>query len=185
LKLASAVLMAAALVAACSSSSSSPGKDGGPAGSGGGSAGADAGPAGAGGSAGSGGSAGGGGSAGADAGSAGADGGSAGVDGGDAGGCPPFAMSGSLTCADTFDAQKTKQPPPSNPSVVTGACGGQLVWLNAGMLYILECVYDPTTKMLAGARLETDTGSNCQGAGATFPRACESAAAYMDGGAGG
>jgi hypothetical protein len=131
-----------------------------------------------------------GGSAGAAGGSAGAagsdlhadDGGDARLDGGDDGlSClSRGAIFPGAKCADTFDAQKASQPPLPNtmPYVASGACGGYLVWLNAGMLYALACIYDPTTKNFVGERYADDQGDTCTGVGTDFPRACLNQGSY-------
>jgi hypothetical protein len=94
-----------------------------------------------------------------------------------------FMMSGDATCAQTFNAQTTN-PNGVNGTIATGECGGFLVWLNAMMRYTLACLYDPTTKQLAGATFEFDTGTQCAGAGARLQPACTRPESYADAGAG-
>ena len=112
-----------------------------------------------------------------------------GKDGG-AGGAPglcangTFVASGSLTCADTFDAQ-TANPSGVVGLITSGACGGSLVWLAQTLSYDFACVYDATTKMLSGALQFTDTGGRCTGAATTLPSECIRSVTYADGGADG
>ena len=68
-----------------------------------------------------------------------------------------FTPSGSLRCAETFDAQ-TVNPTGIVGVTTSGACGGSLVWLAQRLNFDFACVYDPTTKMLAGVLQYTDTG---------------------------
>jgi hypothetical protein len=95
---------------------------------------------------------------------------------------PMFVSSGNLTCAQTFDEQ-TANPPPmgvNDGTNVSGPCGGYLVWLNDGMRYAFACVYDPTTKKLAGAIEVTDTGVPCSGAAKDLPASCTRHTSYPE-----
>jgi hypothetical protein len=120
-------------------------------------------------------------------GGAGASGGSGASGGAGAGGAPglcangTFTPAGSLTCADTFDAQ-TANPSGIVGLITSGACGGSLVWLAQTLNYDFACVYDATTKMLTGALQYTDTGGRCTGAATKLPSECIRSVTYADGG---
>jgi hypothetical protein len=104
--------------------------------------------------------------------------------------CPggAFQMADTAACAATFDGT-----PPSSTGFPTisdtkGACGGYLIRILGTMVYEYVCIFDPTTKQLAGLRFVTDTpdvDTSCSGAGTTLPKACNSSIALADAGAGG